>query len=219
MGMFDTAKTVKTAPKAKKADKEVVVVEGLEQLAAIDAVIKSLTAVKDTVSATVKASMGDYFAVTGFATKKRPASFRGVENDASASCELRARASTSPLSDEARELLEAKNIPVQEVVGTVDTFVINPDYVSDPKIMALIEKHLKGVKGLPDDLFLHQEGKSKHVVAENALDVLFANHDADTCAELLPIISVLAVKPKMETDDLAKAFEIAESIINPTTKH
>ncbi len=218
-GMFDNAKTVKTGakPKATKVRAEQVI-EGIEAVASLDAVIKSLKAVKDTKDAEVKESMMAYFVQTGVSLKARPENFRGVEGTASASCELRQRATTSPLSESEIELLTEKNIPVEVVTDTVETFVINPDYLNDPKVMGAIEAALKKAKGIPEDLFLKQEGKSKTVVAEGAIDKLFATYDEDSCADLLPLISVPAIKPKLDDDDLAAAFALAQKLITPAKK-
>jgi hypothetical protein len=212
--MFDAKKTVKTDTKAKQAEKVEIAMAGLEAVAALDAVIKSLTALKDSKALEVKDLMRVEFIAAGLKSKSKPESFRGRDGAASASCELRNRASTSPLTDDEIALLAQYNIPVQKLTATVDTFVINPDYIEDMTIMSKIEKALKPVKGIPEDLFLKQEGKSKTVVADTAMDILFKT-DRLTVETVLPLISVPAIKPKMDSDDLAAAFAIVEKLITP----
>ena len=216
MGMFDNAKTVNTGSKKKAAEKKASnEIAGIKAVACLDVVIKALTAIKKTKDGEVKETMTGLFIDAGVAKKARPANFKGVEDNCSASCEMRARASTSPLSEDEIALFTAKGLPMEEVVDTVETYIINPDYLADPKIMASIEAALKKVKGIPDDLFLKQEGKSKTILAEGALDVLFAQHDEDTIADLLPMTTSLAIKPKMEADDIQAAFDVALKMLTP----
>ncbi len=219
MSMFDKAKTLNAAPKgAKKSDKREVTLAGLEHVAALDAVVKSLTAVLKTEEAALKERMAAEFIKTGVAQKKKPENFRGIEGDASASCELRKRSEASGLTDEDAKLLADNGIPTQVITSTVDTFVINPIYLADPAIMGAIEAALKKVKGMPEDLFLHQAGSSKTVVTEDSMDVLFAKGDPDLTEDLLPIISTLAIKPKLAEDDMSKAFALVQKLMKPAKK-
>lgn len=213
MGMFDEAKKVKPAAKGAKKTKVEIQTAGLQDYAAIDAAIKALGALKDTTGAAIKSDMLDQFVEMGSATKTRPESYTGVEGAASASLELRARSATSPLSEDEVELLEEKGIPTQVVVATVETFIINPAYAFDAALLGKIEKALKSVKGIPEDLFMKQDGTSKTILAEGALDAVF-KHDADTIADLLPITSVLAIKPKLATDDLGEALKLISAIVS-----
>lgn len=213
MGMFDEAKKVKPAAKSAKKTKLEVATPGLQEYAAIDAAIKALTALKDTTGAAIKSDMQDKFVELGAASKTRPESYTGVEGMATASMELRARASSSPLSSDEIELLTEKGIPTEVVTATVETFIINPAYAFNTALLGKIEKTLKSVKGIPDDLFLKQDGTSKTVLAEGALDSVF-KHDADTIADLLPITSVMAIKPKLATDDLGEALKLISGLID-----
>ncbi|RYD46472.1 MAG: hypothetical protein EOP83_29620, partial [Verrucomicrobiaceae bacterium] len=112
--MFSTAKKI-AAPKASKKDtKAKIDIDGLANLAALDAVIKALTALKVTMEADVKSAVGAEFIQAGCALKKRPENFVGVdaaetaEGDdtfgATASCELRIRSTNSPLSEDEQKL-------------------------------------------------------------------------------------------------------------------
>ena len=215
MAMFDTAKKVNTkATGAATKKKAEITMVGIRKVAALSAAIKTLTAIMETVGAEVKDEMAAEFVRAGLALKRRPENFRGVDNDASASCELRARSTASKLSTDEVELLTKSGITVETVVTSVDTFVINPKYVEDMAIMAKVEAALSKVKGLPEDFFQKQDGKSAQVVGPNALDELF-KLKANKVAELLPVVSVLAIKPKMEVDDLTKVFEIVNELVTP----
>ena len=212
MAMFDSTKKV-AAPKGKaKAAKTQVETAGLEHYAAIVAAEKALGALKTTTGEAIKSQMFDQFVEMGVAKGGRPDSYTGVEGSATASLELRARSSTSALSSDEVELLTEKGIPTQEIVATVETFIINPAYAEDASLLQKIEKALKSVKGIPEDLFLKQDGTSKTVLAEGALDAVF-KHDADTIADLLPVTSVLAIKPTLATDDLGEALKLITNVI------
>ena len=216
MGMFDNAKTVNTGTKKKAADKKASnQIAGIKAVASLDIVIKALTALKKTKDAEVKDEMATLFIAAGIEAKTRPANFKGVEDNCSASCEMRARASTSPLSEDEIALFTARGIPMETVTDTVESFIINPEYLSDPKVMGAVEAALKKVKGLPEDLFMKQEGKSKVILGEGALEALFAKHDEDTIADMLPITATLAIKPKMDSEDVSEAFAIAQKMLSP----
>jgi hypothetical protein len=210
--MFSTAKKI-AAPKAPKKDtKAQVAIDGLATLASIDAVMKSLAALKATVESDVKSAMAVEFVTTGCAIKKRPENFRGTDEGASASCELRIRSSASALSEDEQKLYAEAGIGTKTVVSTIETYVINPEYKDNGDLLALVEKKLKGIKGIPEDFIMFQEGVSKTVAADDALDVLFTL-PAEKARDLLPIVGTLAVKPKLDTDDVAEAFKVVGALL------
>lgn len=208
--MFANAKTIKPAAK-KKATKEIVSIDGLEQLAAIDTVMKSLEALKETLAADVKSQMAVHFVKTGCERKARPANFQGEEGLATASCELRARSSRSALSPSEVELLSQNDVPTETVEDVAETFVLNPAYKDDQNLLATVQGALEGVDGIPADLFLRQEGVSRTVVSEGAIDAIF-KLDPDVANTLLSIVTTLAIKPKLAAD-LDKAFEIVNEVM------
>jgi len=215
--MFSNAKVIEAKPTAKKkAEKREVVIDGMEQLASLDALIKTLQGMKAIAEEDVKSQMSDEFRRLGAATKTRPDSFRGIEGDASASCELRIRSSASKLSDEEIELLSTHNIPVEEVVDTIETYVINPEYLADAALMGKVEVALKKVKDIPEDFIMLQKGKKKTVVASTALDVLFSTKKGDDLAALMPMLSVLAVKPTLKNDDIKTVLAVVQKMLVPT---
>jgi len=217
---FDSAKSINTKiTKSKKPEVEEVQLNGLEQYASVDVVIKSLTAIQKTMGLDLKDAMVTHFAKIGVDKKTRPNNFRGVEGGASASCELRARSSASALTEEEIDLLNLNNIPTEVVVDTVETLVFNPAYLSDPVMMGKIEEALKKVKGLPEDVIMRQEGRTKTVVGEGAFEALFSRDITPEDAEaLLPVIAVPAIKPTLQNDGLAMAFRVAQALLVPPKK-
>lgn len=211
--MFANAKQVKTdKPAAKKDKKEQVNVAGLTDLASIDAVIKALTALKTTIESDVKSEAAVHFVKTGCALKKRPENFRGVDEGSSASMELRIRSTTSVLSEEEQALLAENGIGTRTIVSVVDTYVINPDYKDNAEILGLVESRLSGVEGIPEDFIQKQDGVSKVVVAEDALDKVFTLSD-EKARDLLSVVGVLAVKPKLDTTDISAALKAVGELL------
>jgi hypothetical protein len=211
--MFSNAKVLKTAGASKKKDVREVAISGLETLAAIDAVIKSLTAMKETVEMDVKEQMLSEFITDGVVIKRRPTNFKGVDGKATGSCQLKSRSSASGLNEAEEDLLKAAGISVETSEQVASTFVINPAYKDDQKLLATIEKKLKTIKDLPEDFILLQEGKSKTIVTEKSIDEVFALADTDAVRRLLPVVSTLAVRPTLGEDDIDFAFNKVSELI------
>ena len=217
MSLFEKAKATPTTTKkvAKKDDKAVYGLEGMEDFAAIKAVEKALKAVSGTIEQSLKSQMAVKFAEMGMKIARRPDNFKGTEGLASASCELRCRSNASVLTVEEQSLLEEHNIPVVTLDTVVETFIINPAYadLTDPANKALLDKvskALQGVKGLPEDFLQHQSQK-KVCADEQSLNADFAIKDPAVVAELLPVVSTLAIKPTIESEK--HAFDIVMKML------
>lgn len=211
MAIFDKAKTIKTDKPSKRSAPSVVMA-GIEAVAALDTVIKSLTALKETKMVAVKDAMKERFIRVGLDEKRRPVNFKGIEGEASASCELRIRSKTSALSDAEVAFLTKHGIKTHTITATPETFAINPSYLQDATIMRAVEIALKKVKGLPEDFIQYQEGVSSTVVDDGALDEMFAKASKVDCEQIINTIGVLAVKPKMNEDDYKAAMKIVAKI-------
>jgi hypothetical protein len=200
------------AKKTKKDDKVVVTIAGLEELAAIDAAMKSLKAIRETLESDVKTAMKDQFVNTGIKAGKRPENFKGNEGIASASCELRARASNSPLSADEVALLAKYEIPTQTVDTVTETFIINPKYLNDSALLEKVGNAIGKIKDVPEDFIQKQNAVSKTIVAEGALDVLFAKNDANLVSTLLGTVGVLALKPTIG-DKVKEAMSLVSKLL------
>lgn len=207
---FATAKTVKTVAKAKKADKVRVEMNGMHEYAALVSVMKSLEAVKASMEAEIKADMLKKFVDMGCDKQARPANFIGFEGDGEASCELRARSSVSGLTEAEQEILADHEIPTTVVEDVVDTFVINPQYITDASLMDKVAAKLNTIKDIPSDFILKQEGRAKTVVAEGGLDAVFKN-SPEVAANLLKIVGTLAIKAKFT--DMEKALDAIKEFV------
>ena len=208
--MFSNAQTLKTAKSSKKADAVTVALPGVEALASIDAVIKALTTIKATVEAEVKSRAAIEFIKAGSEKKAKPENFKASEGVATASVQLKKRASNSTLSAEEVALLTNAGVSFETVEEVVSTFVINPAYKDDQALLGKVEKALKGVKGIPEDFILLQEGKSKTITTDASLDEVF-KLGQDQIKLLLPVVSTIAVKPTIE--DVTAAYDIVKELL------
>jgi hypothetical protein len=210
MSIFSNAKKIESQPKtsAKKDDKAKIALTGLENYAAIDTVLKGFKAIMETVGESVKGDMNSIFVGIGKQLKARPDNFRGIDGKASASCELRNRASSSPLSPEEVELLSKNEIPVGSIVTKEAAYIINPTYFNDSALLEKVSKALEKVAGLPADFILVQEKEEKKVVTDETVSKVFEKGLSEL---LLPIVTVPAIKPTY-TGTLVEALEAAKSL-------
>jgi len=215
--MFAAAKAVsKKAPtkKAKGKQKEEVAIHGMEDLARIDSAIKALDALKKTVEGDVKSQIMKHYVSKGMKDKKRPDTFTGTEGKATASCELRKRSVRSALNIEDRTLLDDHKIPYNVAVKVPGTFVINPEYAGDEKLLAAISEALENIEGVPVDFITYQEEVTTAEVTDETVDAVFQNaRSAKNLARVLDVVSSLAVKAKTTekvSDILTELIELVD---------
>lgn len=209
--LFANAKVAsKPAKTAKSKEKAEIEVSGLADLAAVDALIKSLAAVKETLEAQVKAQ-----ALAEFKTQvnqgRKLENFRGIDDGASASCEFRKRSTASALNEADIDMLRRFDIPFGLNVSVESCYRINPRYTGDSALLERISKAISRVRDVPEDFIELQEGVSKPVVTEDTITVASRNPEAfDAVAT---VIGTLAVKPKLdETDTVAIMDRVRELI-------
>lgn len=197
------AGTIVIAPKGKKVN--AVEIDGLEDYAIADALIKTLIAIKDTLGEPVKDQSRSVFLQSDGI--KRPANFKAVDGEAEASIQLKKRTTASRLSDTEVALLQSKDIPFDTVDDVPEAYAINPKYLTDSALLARIEK----VKGLPDDFIVKQVAVSKHVVSDETVDAVFSKGLAH---ELLDVVTSLAVKAKLNSPAEKKTLEFVKSVLS-----
>lgn len=209
--LFAKAKTI-SAPPAKKAanKKDEVEISGLEQLAEIDALMKSLDTMRKSIAEDIKTQALDHFYKTAIVIEKRPENFRGTEGIASASIELRKRSTASALNESEIALFEENGIPLEKVVATPKLFGINPIYAEDERLLERVSKALERI--VPDDFIVVQEERSKTVVADSTIDDIFARI-RKLPRGVMDTVSVIAIKPKLETTDMKTIIEGLKSFI------
>jgi hypothetical protein len=210
--IFANAVAAKPAKASKKPAKAEVVIEGLELVAALDAASKTIESLQKAARDQVNARVRNYFIENGAKSKRQPENFRGVEGEAEASCELRKRGTRSPLSEIERKFLDAKGIPFEKVSDVTETFIINPEYLEDSELMGRVGDVLSKVPNMPADFIQKQTGKTTFVVTDETVATVFSK-PADILAEILGIVTVIALKPQT-TLGVAEALKMIAELPN-----
>lgn len=210
--LFSKAKVVTKPAKSSKPKKSEVEINGLSDLATVDAMIKSLLAIKETLEADVKDQTLAHFK-TQVADNGKVENFRGIDNDASASCEFRKRSSVSALTDGDIELLTRFAIPYGVNVSVESCYRINPKYTGDSALLEKISKAITKVKDVPEDFIEFQEEVSKKVVTEETISAACRNSQAFSA--VASVIGTLALKPKLEVTDPTKLIERVKTLLSP----
>ena len=200
MSRFAAAKAnAGDAPKTKKkSSAEEVAIEGLEDLAIVNAVIKQLETLQTTLKADVNVVMLDHFTTSGMVAKKKPANFSGVDTNASGSMQLRKRSARSVLSSADVELLDELGISYSESDDSL--YFINKKYAEDEKLLEKVSKALDKVPGIPTDFI--EATPTRYVTTETSIDELFKNPKLkkDAVRNALLVVGTLATRIKYEGD-------------------
>lgn len=191
VSFFNNAQPAKTGKKKASDNKFRQETKGLAMLASIDAVMKTLETLKEEVASKVKSQMRDTFVLRGCAAGRRPDNYVGLDGAATASLELRKRSDRSPVDEYQAEALRDEGISLIEET----TYSLNQDVLT-PEVMALVEKALNKVPGIPSNLFTVT---SKTIVADDALNQIFTKGEAKAKL-LIDLVGVLAIKPKLDED-------------------
>lgn len=214
MNMFQTAKKAPVKNTAKKANAtpETVAIEGLQDFAAVCAVMTSLDAIKKSLEGGIKAEGSSIIIAEGVRLKRRPENIKAADGAASASIQLKAKASNIAIPEEDQAILAEDNIPLKTTDNVTKTFIINPEYANDEGLLAKVAKALSKVPGLPTDFIQMQEDTKVVCDGDNTLNAIFALGDADKVNRYLPLVTSVAVKPTF-TEDVERAIEIVSAML------
>ena len=204
--LFTTAKVIETAKKGSAKAKTFLPVDGLEVYAAIDHSIKWLTTLLETAKAPITEFANAKWIEEGIKHKKKPGNFDGSEGDATGNIQLKRRASNSGLTDIEKALCEENDIPLGTSGGNL---MFNPEYTewvikNSAKLSAAFAK----IEGCPADLIVTTPVKD--VATDESIDVAFKTLGKNALAEILPVLTTLAVKPQFD-DANDKALSIIKS--------
>ena len=94
----------------------------------------------------------------------------------------------------------------------METFIINPAYITDEKLMNRVGMTLAKIPGMPADFIQKQEARTTTVVSEETLSAVFAK-PTDKVAELLRIVGVIACKPTLNGTDLSEVMELIRDLV------
>lgn len=179
---------------------------GAEQFAAVDALIKQLEAVKESLEEELKSGAKKQFVKNGMATQTAPQNFDYTEATATVGVQLKKRSSRSLLSESEREVLTDAGVSYETETTQEETFLINPKYATDSKMLEKVAKALDGV--VPEDFIQHQDKVQKHSVGASTINEVFSKiQDMTEVEALLDIVSTLALKPTTTETDLNKLLK------------
>lgn len=208
--LFKAATAVKAPAEKKTARKEKVQhkIQGAEAVAQLDMLIKALTAAKDNIAATVKDEGFNIYHEKGMAGKAEIESFVAVEGKATVGVECRKRSSASALTADECEVLEANKLPYGQEVQIPFLYGINPTYAADDTMLQKVSDALQGI--VPDDFIFVQEEVKKNVVTDATLVSAYHN---GVPASVLKMITVMALKPKLEDANVADLLEAVKPLL------
>jgi hypothetical protein len=165
--------------KKKKKDnkREVDLGTNLDISAAIDALTTALNSIKETIDEEIKDKMTAEFVAEAHKTQRKPESFRGVSEKASASCEIRKRSTRSVLKPEEVDILRKYGLEIEtkEIKPAVpEHYVINPKALEDVELVEEISSRLEGLTTKDGQgIIMLQEGReaeTAEVVGNNILN-------------------------------------------------
>lgn len=196
-----SAGTAKKTASSKKTDE--VAIRDLRELAVVTAAIKNLEALKSTLAESVNEQITDRFVATHKGS--RPKNFKGLDTDATASCQLRKRSSRSNLSENDMELLRRVGVSMEESESTM--FFINREYAHDADLLERISAAIDSVEGAPEDFILSTP--EKFVTTDKSLDEAFAaGLSGDALRSVLKVVGTVASRTKFSGDVASAIAEL-----------
>jgi hypothetical protein len=205
-----------TATSSKPRDEvPEVMVDGINELAALESAIAVLSAARDDVVRHLKEQAEERFIIEGLALKRRPQNFKAVDTVASASVQLRAK--SQPLTEDNIALCAKYGIELEEEVKFSPSYVIAENYAADSVFIAEFEKRLGAhIRALEDErgpIIRKQMGWSIHKISETGQDAIFT-HPEEVARALVSVAFTLAVKTTQERIvDLRPALKIIEGLL------
>lgn len=183
---------------SKKEVRNVNIPEAYEY-AALCALIDNLVSIKETKGKILNDIAQEEFIKEGIFQEGAPDSFNSDYENSSVNFQLKKRSTRSVLNQEEIDILTKAGITTEKIETRVETYIINPKYKNNTKILNKVVKTLTNVKGIPDDLFLKQESDSQYVVGKDVLNEIFEKKRANsTYKKLLDIASIQAIVSKFE---------------------
>jgi len=203
--VFDAAPALaKVVKNSKGKVKPTFELEGLDDYAQYRAISVAAESLCVERRSTMDPILYNYFAEEGCKLRRKPENpdGKGVEGIGLGSLELRKRGTNSPLSPEEQEFLAANNVPVETVIVTPATFIINPKFLSDAALMKKVGEALAAI-GVPVDMtnpensfIQRQQEVSKVVVSDETID---ATYKLEPCVarEILPVVTTPGIRSKL----------------------
>jgi hypothetical protein len=219
--MFASAKKVASAAKSPakgKPNKPVDLIEGWEELCALDAVSKALSGLVTLKKQTIEEGpVTDLLVTRGLALGRKPESLNPVEGEGKGSAYIAKRSTRQPLSEEEIELLTETvgEAAVETYVETIEAqpalLAVNPAYASDEALLRKIDKALAGIKGIPEDFIIQTEAVAKTVVSDAAVNEMF-KLSPEKLDAVFALLAGISLRPVYGAG-LEKAWEAIKPLI------
>lgn len=213
--MFAKAKEVETPKKTKAAAKakRTVEVSSVDEFAQLDALIKSLSTLRDTIKEEVKDAVFADAIKEGIARKMAPEGFNAVEGQSTVGVSFKKRSTASKLTEAEVELLDQHGISHTKKIVQQEQFVINSKHAGNQELLEAVSEAMEKVKDFPEDFIMLQPEASTDVVSENALNEIFqADKTADVVTKLAKVVGLVALKPSTKAD-IAKVLEDTKDML------
>lgn len=187
----------------------------IAKVAAIDYITKSLKGLRETYEQMAKDEMLDVFVADGLKNQKRPENYRGVNGLGEASCELKKRATSSPLLED--EVSELKKAGIEVKLETVqeEMFVFNPEILKNPEMRAKISAAFAKIDFGGIQPIERIAPVQKYVATEEAIEEVFKkSKTAGIGSKLLSMVTVLAIKTKWNGNKV-QAYDLLAEDADP----
>lgn len=185
-------------PKAKgKKARDEFEIENLDKDAAFSVLEAVLKAEGDLVHEQVRQDSIEHYVDLMIEQGKKPDSWVGVGEFASASCEIRRRGSNMPIDEETAMALQSKGIPVDKKVRVPERLVLNPEFQNDPSKQHLLQRLADIVAKDPvlskETIVLNQPEEFSYITSEASLDVLAKTGDRGLIRQFVERLATFAV--------------------------
>lgn len=229
--LFLAAAEVKSPVAAPTTTDTVTVGNSLDILDSIDTIIANLQGARDFYVQELKAEVRPTYIERGMKHRCQPDNLK-LETPSGATCsaEWKKRGTNSPLSDGEVATLKKHGIPVQTVVtqeAIEERFFFNNEVLADPELRGKVSEALAAVPELQGIQVLKRQPAvkqvTKQVVADSALNQMFAKIESpEVISDLMRIISCSVFKVQ-GSGDLGRAFKLLEKLglgelVNKTSK-
>lgn len=209
--IFDTAPVAATVKVSKtKAEKRAVhAVEGLSELAAIDALIASLQAARLGFEGQVKDQGQEIYVSEALKTGLKPETFNLVDDMSTGQYQVRKRSTASPLTDDEIALCEAMGLPTVKNTKVEKRFVFNPEAIKDQAVMEKVSKALTRIPELKDmNIVQLQEAVETVVVADGAIEKACTLKVKSQMVAALALVSVPAIRTAFDSEEAKDALDV-----------
>lgn len=168
----------------------------------------------------VKEVVTDYFIEDTIQLERKPDNFRGLGEFSEASCELRKRSKSSPLTEEELDTLDEYGVHYEEVKVTEEipeTYFFNPKIILNKKIAEKVSAALLSIPELKGvNIVFHQEPREAEVqkiVNDESFSDAATVADENALRKIYEIISTVAINPKVLEDSRGRSLRTMNELV------